>query len=67
MKKGQFMVERMNDELINKELSEMRTLRDENYNIKYENNKFYHKNQSLKEKLLSKNKTIKEIGIKTIK
>lgn len=33
-KKGQFMLQRMNDELINKELAEMRTLRDENYEVK---------------------------------
>lgn len=50
-KRGHFMLQRMNDELINKELAEMRTLRDENYEVKSQNARFYRKNQSQKEKI----------------
>ena len=44
------MIERMNDELINKELSEVRTLREELYQVKLQNQRLVKKNKELKSK-----------------
>jgi predicted ribosome quality control (RQC) complex YloA/Tae2 family protein len=67
LRKGSFMVERMNDELINKELSEVRTLRDELYQTKLQNQRLTKKNKELKSKFQLKSNKLKANEKKVMK